>query len=101
MNVTRRFDRSSALRYQTYLSNVSGGTAADIEIEARVLHDGATIVALPPAKVPVVALKDNTVPYWAELSLAGLEPGYYQLQVTATDKQSKNIAVQRMHFMVQ
>ena len=101
VNVTRRFDRSSALRYQTYLSNVSGGTAADIEIEARVLHDGATIVALPPAKVPVVALKDNTVPYWAELSLAGLEPGYYQLQVTATDKQSKNIAVQRMHFMVQ
>jgi VWFA-related protein len=101
VNVTQRFARSSALRYQTYLYNVSGGTAADIEIEARVLRDGATIVALPPAKVPAVTLKDNTSPYWAELSLASLEPGYYQLQVTATDRRSKNIAVQRMRFVVQ
>jgi VWFA-related protein len=101
VNVTQRFQRTSALRYQTYLSNVSGGTAADVEIDARILQDGQTVVALPPAKVPTVALKDNPVPYWAELSLAGLRPGYYQLQVTATDKLTKNTAVQRMHFVVQ
>lgn len=100
VNVTQRFERSSALRYQTYLSNV-GGTTADIEIQASVLQDGETIIALPPAKVPTDTLKDNTVPYWSELSLAGLRPGYYQLQVTATDRRSKNNAVQRMHFMVQ
>jgi len=101
VNVTQRFARSSALRYQTYLYNVSGGTAADLEVEARVLHDGATMIALPPAKVPAVSLKDNAVPYWSELSLADLKPGYYQLQVTATDKRSKSIAVQRMRFVVQ
>jgi VWFA-related protein len=101
VNVSQRFERSSALRYQTYLYNVSGGTAADIEIEARVLRDGVTIIALPPAKVPVLTLKDNTVPYWSELSLAGLNPGYYQLQVTATDRRSKNSAVQRLRFMVE
>lgn len=100
VNATQRFDHSSALRYQTYLYNV-GGTAADIEVEARVLQDGETIVAMPPAKVPTDTLKDNALPYWAELSLAGLRPGYYQLQVTATDRRSKDRATQRMHFMVQ
>jgi VWFA-related protein len=101
VNVTRRFARTSALRYQTYLWNVAPGSAADIEIEARILQDGATIVTLPPAKVPTATLKDNTLPYWSELSLAGLRPGHYQLQVSATDLRSKGTAVQRMHFMVQ
>jgi VWFA-related protein len=100
VNVTQRFERSSALRYQTYLYNVSG-TTADIEIEARVLQDGETIMTTPAAKVPGDSLKDNALPYWAELSLAGLRPGYYQLQVIATDRRTKNRAMQRMHFMVQ
>jgi VWFA-related protein len=100
VNVTRHFERSSALRFQTYLYNV-GGSAADIEIEARVLQDGETIASVPAAKVPTDSLKDNALPYWAELSLAGLRPGYYQLQVTATDRRTKNTAVQRVHFMVQ
>ena len=100
VNVTHRFERSSALRFQTYLYNAGGG-AADVEIEARVLQDGETIATLPAARVPTDALKDNALPYWAELSLAGLRPGYYQLQVTATDRRSRNSAVQRVPFMVQ
>ena len=101
VNVTRRFARTSALRYQTYLWNVADPGAADIEIEARIFQDGETIVTLPPAKVPTATLKDNTLPYWSEVSLAGLRPGYYQLQVSAIDRRSKATAVQRMHFMVQ
>jgi VWFA-related protein len=100
VNVTRHFDRSSALRFQTYLYN-AGGSAGDVEIEARVLQDEATVMALPAAKVPTDAVKDNALPYWAELSLAGLRPGYYQLQITATDKRTKASAVQRVHFIVQ
>ncbi len=100
VNVTRSFQRSSALRYQTYLYG-TGGASADIQIEACVLQDGETIVTLPPAKVPTDTLKDNALPYWAELSLANLRPGYYQLQVTAIDQRSKNRAVQHVHFMVQ
>lgn len=100
VNVTRRFERSSALRFQTYLYN-AGGAAADVEIEARVLQDGETMMTLPAAKVPTDSVKDNALPYWAELSLAGLRPGHYQLQVTATDRRTKNTAVQRVHFMVQ
>ncbi|HEY0431536.1 MAG TPA: VWA domain-containing protein, partial [Pyrinomonadaceae bacterium] len=100
VNVTQRFQRSSVLRYQTYLYDAAGATA-DIDIEARVLQDGETIVVLPPAKVPTDTFKDNALPYWAELSLANLRPGYYQLQVTAIDQRSKNQAVQRVHFIVQ
>jgi VWFA-related protein len=100
VNVTRRFQRTSALRFQTYLYN-AGGSAADVEIEARVLQDDATVMTLPAAKVPTDAVKDNALPYWAELSLAGLRPGYYQLQITATDRRAKTSAVQRVHFMVQ
>jgi VWFA-related protein len=101
VNATQRFERGSALRYQTYLYNVSGGAGADIRIQAGVLQDGATIIALPPATVPMNTLKDDSVPYWSEVSLAGLRPGYYQLQVTATDLRSKTTATQRLHFMVQ
>jgi len=100
VNVTRRFQRTSALRFQTYLYN-AGGSAGDVEIEARVLQDGATMMTLPAAKVPTDSVKDNALPYWAELSLAGLRPGYYQLQITATDKRAKTSAVQSVHFMVQ
>ncbi len=100
VNVTRRFERSSALRFQTYLYNASGSDA-DVEIEARVLQDGATMMTLPAARVPTDSFKDNALPYWAELSLAGLRPGYYQLQVTATDRRTKTSAVQRVHFIVQ
>lgn len=99
VNVTQRFQRSSVLRYQTYLYHPSGA-AADIQIEARVVQDGETIVVLPPAGVPTDTFKDNALPYWAELSLANLRPGYYQLQVTAIDQQTKHHAVQRVHFMV-
>ena len=97
VNVTRRFDRSSALRYQTYLSNVND---ADIEIQASVLQDGQTIMALPPASLPKVPLTDKTIPYWSELKLASLRPGYYQLQVTARDRNTRNTAVQRIRFLV-
>jgi VWFA-related protein len=100
VNVTGRFERNSALRYQTYLYNLSS-SAADVRIQAGVLQDGQTILALPPATVPMNTLKDNSVPYWSELSLAGLRPGYYQLLVTATDLKSKSTATQRVHFMVQ
>lgn len=101
VNVKQQFQRSSALRYQTYLYNVDGGTSADIEIAASVLQDGATIFTTPAAKVPAALYKDRALPYWSELSLANLRPGHYQLQITATDQRTKNTASQRLHFMVQ
>jgi VWFA-related protein len=100
VNTDHRFARSSALRYQTYLYNA--GASNDIEITARIVQDGETMLAMPPAKVPVDIVKDHaSLPYWAELPLAGLRPGYYQLQVAATDKRSKARAMQRLHFTVQ
>jgi VWFA-related protein len=101
VNAAQRFDRGSALRYQTYLYNVSNAANSEIRIQAGVLQDGETIIAQPPATVPMNTLKDNSVPYWAELPLSGLRPGYYQLLVTATDLKSKSTATQRVHFMVQ
>jgi VWFA-related protein len=100
VNTSQRFARSSALRYQTYLYNA--GAAADIEITARIVQDGETMLAMPAAQVPTGIVKDHaSLPYWAELPLAGLRPGFYQLQVTATDKRSKARAMQRLHFTVQ
>jgi hypothetical protein len=56
---------------------------------------------MPPAKVPTVVKDHASLPYWAELPLAGLRPGFYQLEVTAVDKHSKARAMQRLHFTVQ
>jgi VWFA-related protein len=99
VNTSQRFARSSALRYQTYLYNA--GAVADIEITARIIQDGETMLAMPPAQVPTDTVKDHaSLPYWAELPLAGLRPGFYQLQVTATDKRSKARVMQRLHFTI-
>ena len=99
VNTSQRFARSSALRYQTYLYNA--GAAADIEITARIVQDGETMLAMPPAQGPTDIVKDHaSLPYWAELPLAGLRPGFYQLQVTATDKRLKSRVMQRLHFTV-
>jgi len=100
VNTSQRFARSSALRYQTYLYN-AGAAPADIEITARIVQDGETMLAMPPAQVPTDTVKDHaSLPYWAELPLARLRPGFYQLQVTATDKRSKTRVMQRLHFTV-
>lgn len=102
VNINLRFARSSVLRYQTYIYNVANGIAPDIEIQARVLQDGKTLITMPARKLPTDSMKDHaSMPYWAELSLSALAPGHYRLELTATARTTKSSAIQTLRFVVE
>jgi hypothetical protein len=106
VDVDHRFARSSVLRYQTYIYNAVGSTAAaaapELSIQARVLRDGRAVITMPPGKVPVGdATSHARLPYWSEVPLADLTPGRYLLQVVATDKRAATSATQRLRFIVE
>ncbi|HEY0380160.1 MAG TPA: hypothetical protein VGC87_24820, partial [Pyrinomonadaceae bacterium] len=104
VNASRRFARTSVLRFQTFIYNASHTDAArpDIEIHARVLNGNRTLIAMPAAKLPTDTTADPShLPYWAEIDLGQLSPGKYVLQVTATDRKTKSSASQRVGFVVE
>lgn len=106
VDVDHRFARSSVLRYQTYIYNAGGATAAaaspEVEIQARVLRDGRAVIIMPPGKVPVGdAASHARLTYWAEIPLADLTPGRYLLQVVANDKATRASVTQRLRFVVE
>jgi len=103
MDVDQHFTRSSVLRYQTYVYNaMRNSSSADVEIQTQVLRDRRAVITTAPAKLPTDTTKDVArFPYWAEISLNPLPPGRYSLQVTATDRVSKNTASQTASFVVE
>ena len=101
VNAARRFTRGSVLRFQTTVYNADRARA-DVEVEARVLGGGRTVVAMPAAKLPSATTADpSRLTYWAEINLGKLPPGRYVLQVTASDRKAKSIASQQVGFSVE
>lgn len=103
VDVDHRFARASVLRFQTYVYNAARATGADtrdVQIQAQVLRGQTPLVTTRPLKVPVTA-DPARMPFWSELSLAGLPPGRYVLQVTATDRTTNHTAVERVGFYVE
>jgi VWFA-related protein len=103
VDVDHHFARTSVIRFQAYIYNSAhnGGTP-DVEIQTRVLKGGRTVVTMPPARVPTEATKDSTrLPYWAEIALDQLPPGKYLLQVTATDRATKQSVSQQTSLVVE
>lgn len=103
VDVDHRFQRTSVLRFQTYVYNAArGASAPDVWIQAQVLRDDRQIVALPAIKVPTDSSPDATrLPYWAEIGLEQLPAGRYMLQVTANDRVAGTSISQRSNFVVE
>jgi VWFA-related protein len=103
IDVDHRFARTSVLRFQTYVYNAAkGAMPPEVEIQARVLKSGKTVMSLAAARVPTDTTKDLVrLPYWAEIALDQLPPGHYTLQVTATDRLTKTAVSQASNFTVE
>ena len=103
IDVDHLFARASVLRFQTYVYNAAkGSTAPDVEIQARVLKNGKTVMSSAPARLPTDTTNDLVrLPYWAEIALDQLPPGRYALQVTATDRLTKIGVSQTSNFTVE
>ncbi|MCA1564688.1 MAG: VWA domain-containing protein [Acidobacteria bacterium] len=105
--VDRRLARTSRLRFFTYIYNAArapggGGDKPDIALQVQVFRDDQPVITSPLRKLDTEGMPDLTsLPYAAELSLAGLATGSYALQITAIDRVSKTTATQRAKFMVE
>jgi hypothetical protein len=57
---------------------------------------------VPTARVPNnISANQPGLPYWSEISLAGLTPGRYLLMVAATDRKSSKTASQQLAFTIE
>lgn len=103
VSVDHRFERTSVLRFQTYVYNPSRGTEApDVWISARVLRGSQPVITIAPGKVPPNVSKDPwRLPYWSEIGLSQLPPGWYLLEVTAQDRIAGSSATESIRFLVE
>ena len=105
-SVDHRFDRTSRLRFLTFIYNASRGTngasSPDVALQVQVLRDDQPVITTPLRKVQNEGVADLArIAYAAELSLEGMPAGRYVLQVTAIDRIAKTSASQRVNFEIE
>ena len=126
LNIDHHFTRTSHLRFLTFVYNASGAkpvvstpespdssqsnamipTSAtlagpDLAVQVQVFRDNEPVITDPLHKISVEGIADlGRVPYAAELTLSGLRPGRYVLQVTVIDRLARKSASQRFTFEI-
>ncbi|MFL6227477.1 MAG: VWA domain-containing protein [Pyrinomonadaceae bacterium] len=103
LNADRRFARDSQLRFIAYIYNAARTATGspDLTIAARVTRANQTIIDSPPRQLPTANVADPArIPYGAEVSLAGLPPGSYTLELTTVDRARHATATQRIVFVI-
>ena len=103
VDVDHRFQRSSVMRFQTYVYNASRADGdPNVWIQAQVLRGNERMFSLAPNRIPPQVAKDPThLPYWTEIPLDQLPLGRYTLHVSATDRATNNSASQTINFSVE
>jgi VWFA-related protein len=104
LSVDRRFSRTSFMRFLTYVYNAAGGDAAppDVALQVQIFRDDQPVFTAPLIKLKQTDITaPTTLPYMAELSLNGFQPGRYVLQVTAIDRAAKTSAARRTRFVIE
>ncbi|MDQ1589404.1 MAG: hypothetical protein QOG71_31 [Pyrinomonadaceae bacterium] len=104
ITVDRRLARTSRLRFFTYIYNAARASDGnpDIALQVQVFRDDQPVITSPLRKLGTEGTTDFTsLPYAAEIPLAGLASGSYALQITTIDRVSKTTVMQRAKFMVE
>lgn len=121
VNVDHRFAASSYLRLLTFIYNATVGASdtkpvsdnaipastnaralPDLDVQVQVFRDNEPVVTTPLHKIQTEGISDvQRVPYAAEVSLNGLPPGAYVLQVTVIDKLAKASATRKLNFQIE
>jgi VWFA-related protein len=99
VNASRRFARSSRLRFTTYIYNAA--TPPQLGVQIKIMRGKQAV--LTPAEITVSPEKltnFTNIPYTAEFPLSALSPGDYVLDLTVTDRVKKTSASQRLPFTV-
>ena len=105
ISVDRRFERSSNLRFLTYIYNAAKaaapGARPDVALQVQIFRDGQLVITMPPRQLSTESQDLAHMAYAADIPLQELRAGQYVLQVTATDRVGKASASQRVSFEVQ
>ena len=121
VNVDHKFAGSSYLRLLTFIYNATVGASdtkpvsgnaipastnaralPDLDVQVQVFRDNEPVITTPLHKIQSEGISDvQRVPYAAEVSLNGLPPGAYVLQVTVIDKLAKASATRRLSFQIE
>ncbi|MBC7911401.1 MAG: VWA domain-containing protein [Pyrinomonadaceae bacterium] len=104
-SVSRRFTRSSSLRFATNIYNAAlskdGEQTPDVALQVQILRDHQPVLTTTLSKVATKGVPDMTrLPYAAEISLGAIPAGRYLLQVTVIDRIAKTSAIQRVSFEI-
>ncbi len=104
-SVVRRFSNSSYLRLLVYVYNAAVSPAdskPDLAVQVQVVREEQPVVTAPQKRIPTEGITDlKRIPYAAELSLADLAAGSYQLQVSVVDRVAKKSATKQLRFEIQ
>ncbi len=129
LNVDHRFASSSLLRFLTFVYNASGSAAGagstpgatgapgnsvpasstigpndvpDLAVQVQLFRDNEPVITTPLHKIQIEGTSDpRRLPYAAEITLGGLQPGRYVLLVTVIDRVAKASASQKFGFQVE
>lgn len=100
MRVDHRFDRNSVLRFIVYIYNAQKSAAdaqPDVAVQVQILRDSEPVLTTPSKRVSTAGAEDlSRLPYGGDLSLEGLAPGHYIVQLSVVDRIAKTSAAQRV-----
>jgi VWFA-related protein len=99
VNASRRFARSSRLRFTTFIYNAA--TPPQLGVQIKILRGKQAVLTPPEIVVPTEKLSNFTnIPYTGEFPLSALPPGNYILELTVTDRTRKTSATQQLPLTV-
>jgi VWFA-related protein len=102
LSVAHHFSPSGFLRFLLFAYNPGLSTTdhqPDLAVQVQVVRDGQPVITAPLKKISTEGVEDlKRVPYAAEITLADLSSGRYQLVVSIVDRISKRSATQQVRF---
>jgi VWFA-related protein len=105
-NVSRRFSRSSYMRFITYLYNAAlpstPNASPDIALQIQIFRDDQPVTTTELVKVSTQGLTDfSIIPYAAEIPLNTMPAGRYVFQLIVIDRIAKTSATQKVNFTIE
>ena len=99
VNASRRFARSSRLRFTTQIYNAA--TPPQLGLQIKILRGTEAVITPPEITIPTEKLTNfANIPYTGEFPLSALTPGNYVLELTVTDRTRKTSASQQLAISV-
>lgn len=104
-SISRRFARSSNLRFLTFIYNAARNAgvdgAPDVVIQVHIFRDNQPVMTTTLSKVNTAGVQDQSrLPFAADIPLDSMPAGRYRLQVTAIDRIAKTSTNQSVTFEV-